>query len=259
MEEKKAIVFNIQRFSIHDGPGIRTSVFYKGCPLRCAWCSNPESQSTQQEEMWDNTKKENVTVGKFKSVEDIMEIVRKDIDFYLESDGGVTVTGGEVLAQKQQAVALLKQCRKEGIHTACETSAYAPSNEFKDFISYVDLLIMDIKHHDTIKHREKTRVPLEPILKNLDIAIELNKKMLVRIPIIPGYNDSLEDAKQFGQLLKDHKVAEIELLPFHQFGSEKYKYLDREYEYRDTAQILTEELLPYSEIIESYGVKCKVA
>lgn len=258
MEDKKAIIFNIQRFSIHDGPGIRTSVFYKGCPLRCRWCSNPESQNPQPELMWDNTLKKDVMAGKRKSVEEIMEVIRKDIDFYLESNGGVTVTGGEVLAQKDQVIKLLKQCKKEGIHTACETSAYASKEEFVDFISYVDLLIMDVKHYDTKKHKAKTGVALEPILRNLDAAIELNKEMLVRIPIIPKFNDSLKDAESFGQLLKKHQVKNIELLPFHQFGEEKYKYLNREYDYKDKGQIVTKDLKAYAQIIESFGVKCKV-
>lgn len=259
MEEKKAIIFNIQRFSIHDGPGVRTSVFYKGCPLRCWWCSNPESQKMLPELMWDKSKEKNAMTGYYQSVEEIMEVVRKDIDFYKESGGGVTVTGGEVLAQKDQVIELLKQCRKEGIHTACETSAYAKPEEFEDFISYVDLLMMDIKHHDSQKHKEQTGVALEPILDNLDIAIKQDKNMLIRIPIIPGYNDSLEDAKHFGELLKKHKVKEIELLPFHQFGEQKYKFLERDYPYKDAKQMVSDDLIAYAKIIEDYGVNCLIA
>lgn len=258
MGEKKAIIFNIQRFSIHDGPGIRTAVFYKGCPLRCRWCSNPESQNPKPEKMWDNTQKKNITVGDYKTVEEIMEVVRKDIDFYKESDGGVTVTGGEVLAQREQVMSLLKQCKKENIHTACETSAYASEKDFLEFIQYVDLLMMDIKHYDSEKHKEKTNVKLEPIVKNLKNAIKLKKEMLVRIPIIPKYNDSLEDAKGFVELLKECNVKEIELLPFHQFGEKKYQYLNRDYEYKDTEKIVSEELTDYAKVFEDSNIKCKV-
>lgn len=259
MNNKKGCVFNIQRFSIHDGPGIRTAVFLKGCPLRCPWCSNPESQSSKPELIWDNQKKKEITTGEYYEVEEVMEVIRKDNDYYLESNGGVTVTGGEVLAQIDFAVRLLKQCKQENIHTACETSGYASEITFEKLIENVDLLIMDIKHYNSDSHQEITGVKLEPILKNLDFAISKSKEMLIRIPIIPGFNDTLEDAKKFGELLQKHKVKTVELLPFHQFGKSKYKFLNRTYKYENVKQFKTEDLMPHKEIMESFQINCQVA
>lgn len=252
----KALLFNIQRFSIHDGPGIRTTVFYKGCPLRCSWCANPESWRNVVEPFWDSKTNQESTTGYLMSVEDIMKEVRKDIDFYIESNGGVTLSGGEVLAQKDNAIKLLKQLKAENIHSAIETSAYATLDEFKQLIENVDFLIMDIKHYDTDKHKEKTGVYNEKILKNLEYAISINKEMLVRIPIIPKYNDSLDDAHKFGELFKEYKVNEVELLPFHQFGSKKYEYLNLDYEYKGVKSLDKSDLKDISKIIESYGIKC---
>ena len=259
MSERRGCIFNIQRFSIHDGPGIRTTIFFKGCPLRCTWCSNPESQKRQPEPIWDNQKKQEIITGAYYTVEEVMEVIRKDIDYYEESKGGITVTGGEVLAQKAFVIEILKKCREENIHTACETSAFSSSSDFNELIEPLDLLIMDIKHHSEDAHKAKTGVSLEPILKNLDQAINSQKEMLLRIPIIPAYNNSLEDAEAFGQLLLCHQVKEVELLPFHQFGKSKYKYLKRAYEYEGVPQLTSKDLLPYAAIIEKFGITCSIA
>lgn len=259
MADVKGCIFNIQRFSIHDGPGIRTTVFFKGCPLRCTWCANPESQLGKPEFIWDNIKKKESITGEYYTIEEVMEIVRKDRDYYQESDGGVTITGGEVLAQKKFVVQLLKKCRKEGIHTACETSAFSTKRDFKELMDHVDFLIMDVKHHDSASHKEKTRVTLDPVLANLDQAIMEQKEMLLRIPIIPDFNDSLSDADKFGKLLRDHNVKKVELLPFHQFGKSKYNYLGRKYEYENVAQLTSNDLTTYSEIIKHYGIHCLIA
>lgn len=259
MKEQKGCIFNIQRFSIHDGPGIRTTIFFKGCPLRCTWCSNPESQQRKPELIWDNAQKKKIMTGEYLSVEEVMKVIRKDSDYYAESNGGVTVTGGEVLAQKEFVIDLLKQCRKEGIHTTCETSAYSKASDFKELLENVDLLIMDIKHHDSDAHKRKTAVALDPILKNLDRAVLSSTELLLRIPIIPGFNDSSTDADSFGLLLKEHLVKKVELLPFHQFGKSKYKFLDRKYEFEGVPQLSSKDLFPYAEIIRSYGIECTVS
>ena len=128
--EIKSCIFNIQRFSIHDGPGIRTTVFFKGCPLNCMWCSNPESQSFKPEPIWDKIKKDYIITGECKTVEEIMEIILKDMDYYIESEGGVTLSGGEVLSHPEFAAELLKECKKHNIHTACETSAFSSPEIF---------------------------------------------------------------------------------------------------------------------------------
>lgn len=252
----KACIFNIQKFSIHDGPGIRTVIFFKGCPLRCSWCSNPESQNSIPEKIWDENKKDYKITGEYKTSQEIMKEILKDTPFYEESEGGVTLSGGEVLNQAEFASNLLDACHKQGIHTACETSAYSSLETFKRFLSHVDFLIMDIKHYDEEKHFEKTGVKLSPILKNLKYAVDSNQAMLLRIPIIPNFNDSLEDAKNFGKLLSECNVKKIELLPFHQFGEKKYALLNREYEFKDFKQLRAADLEEYKNIIESDGITC---
>lgn len=258
MEELKACIFNIQRFSLHDGPGIRTTIFFKGCPLNCSWCSNPESQSNMPEVIWDNIKKTETISGKFYTVNEVIDVIKRDMDYYEESGGGITVTGGEILMQSKFVIDLLNKCRQKKIHTTCETSAYSSNNQFKTLISSVDLLIMDIKHYDSVKHKEKTGGHLGIVLSNLDLAIKSKKEMIVRIPIIPNFNDSLKDAKEFGKLLKQHDLKKIELLPFHQFGKSKYKFLNRQYEFENFHQIKKEELTSFSDIIQQYGIDCKI-
>jgi pyruvate formate lyase activating enzyme len=254
----KACIFNIQRFSIHDGPGIRTTVFFKGCPLNCTWCSNPESQNFQPEPIWDKIKEKYITTGKYETVENIMKIIMKDIEYYHESDGGVTISGGEVLSQSEFSVTLLEECKKQGIHTACETSAFSSEKIFNNFIEYPDLLIIDIKHYDSLKHREKTGVPLEPVLRNIKYALLKNKNIIFRIPVIPEYNDSMEDALNFVKLLEQYNISKVELLPFHQFGKSKYKYLNRKYEFENKKQIYAEDLRDYKKIFLDNGIECLI-
>ncbi len=250
-----SFIFNIQRFSLHDGPGIRTSVFYKGCPLKCTWCSNPESQLQKEEQIWDNSKNEFVLSGYWMENKKLLEEITKDKAFYKESNGGITLTGGEVLNQVLAASELLQMCRKENIHTACETSGFSSEKNFKMLMNNVDLFIMDVKHYDEEKHMEKTGVGLEVILTNLNTLVNSNVDHLIRIPVIPGFNDSLKDAKEFTSLLKTYKINKIELLPFHQFGEEKYKYLNRSYEFSGVKKVTKEDLLNYIKVFENNGIE----
>ena len=252
----KSCIFNIQRFSIHDGPGIRTTVFFKGCPLNCTWCSNPESQSFKPEPMWDKVKNKYITAGEYRTSDEIMKIILKDMNYYIESDGGVTLSGGEVLSQAEFAVELLKECKKHNIHTACETSAFSSPEIFDNFTDYPDLLIIDIKHYNDLKHQEKTGVLLEPVIRNIKSALLKKKNILFRIPVIPGYNDSLEDADNFARFLARNNIYEVELLPFHQFGKSKYKFLNRKYEFENTKQIYAEDLEEYKEVFLNNNIVC---
>ncbi len=154
MSNEKGIVFNIQHFSIHDGLGIRTTVFLKGCPLRCPWCGNPESQKMIPEEMKDAVSKGTTIVGVLKSVEEIMEEVLKDKDFYEES-------GGEIFAQFNFAKAILKLAKELGLHTTIETTAYTHHEQFVDLIQYVDFIYTDLKHYNSLKHQEVTAVKMQ--------------------------------------------------------------------------------------------------
>ncbi|MBL1223775.1 glycyl-radical enzyme activating protein [Enterococcus sp. BWR-S5] len=254
----KACIFNIQKFSIHDGPGIRSVVFFKGCPLRCYWCANPESQSGKPENMWDNQKKQTTLVGEYKSIEEILEEVLKDRAFYEESDGGVTLSGGEVLYQAPFAIELLKELKHRGIHTACETTGFAQIDVFEMFSQYVDLLYFDIKHYDEKRHLSGIGVSNQLILKNLKKAAATHPNLVVRVPIIPSYNDSLDDAKRFAALFSEYGVKRVELLPFHQYGEKKYEYLNRDYRLQNVPQLHTEDLLDYQEILTASMLDCLV-
>ncbi|MDK6234331.1 glycyl-radical enzyme activating protein [Aerococcus sanguinicola] len=254
----KALIFNIQKYSIHDGPGIRSVVFFKGCPLRCFWCSNPESQLKKPEDMWDNTKKAITTVGEYKTYDDIINEVLKDRVFYEESGGGVTFSGGEVLFQAEFATELARRLRDLGIHMACETTGYASTKTFSHFIEQMDLIFIDFKHPDSKQHRLGTGVPNELVIKNIMYAKEHHDQVIVRIPIIPNFNDSLEVAHQFAHKLNDMHIDAIELLPFHQFGENKYKYLNRDYKMKNVPQLHAEDLEDYKQILEAAGITVSI-
>lgn len=248
----KANIFNIQKFSLHDGPGIRTVVFFKGCPLHCQWCANPESLISHVPETAKEYKEKSM------SIEEIMEEVMKDWDFYEESGGGVTLSGGEVLLQADFASQFLAQCKQNHLHTAIETSGYALPKTFQKIVKYTDLLLFDMKHHDEKKHLYYTGVSNKPILQNMKWAAANNKKITARIPVIPGVNNSLEDALAFCDLLNRIKIHEINLLPFHQFGQSKYEKLHLEYLFKDKKALHPEDLMEYAEIFRSNGFQVKI-
>ncbi|MGO3780442.1 MAG: glycyl-radical enzyme activating protein [Enterococcus viikkiensis] len=254
----QACIFNIQKFSIHDGPGIRTVVFFKGCPLRCYWCSNPESQAGKPEKMWDAQKKAPTMVGEYKTIDEIIEEVMKDDVFYEESGGGVTLSGGEVLYQAAFATELLRQLKAKGIHTASETTGFAKAEVFKNYLEQVDLLYFDVKHHDEEQHKVGTGVSLQPILKNLALALEKQQQIIVRIPVIPNFNDGPENATAFANLFNQMNITAVELLPFHQFGEKKYTLLERDYPLHDVPQLHSEELDYFKEILEAHQIQCLI-
>lgn len=255
----KACIFNIQKFSIHDGPGIRTTIFFKGCPLRCYWCANPESQSVKPEQMWDNQKKKDTTIGEYKTVDEILAEVMKDVDFYKESGGGVTLSGGEVLYQADFAMDLMQALKEKDIHIACETTGYAKKETFAKFIQTVDLLYFDVKHYDSMKHKAGIGVGNEQILENLKTALAAPLQLIVRIPVIPGFNDTTEDASHFAELFQQLGVPQVELLPFHQFGEKKYDYLHRKYAMKKIPQLHTEDLEAFKDTLKAAGIQCSIA
>jgi pyruvate formate lyase activating enzyme len=258
MNNLTACIFNIQRYSIHDGPGIRTVVFFKGCPLKCLWCSNPESQSPNLQFVLDEDKKALTKYGEFRSLDYVIKELIKDKDFYEESNGGVTLSGGEVLQQHEFAIALLKKLKEQGVHTACETTGYTSPEIFQTFINNVDLLLFDLKHYDSERHYEATKVHNEKIILNLKTAISQGKEVIIRIPVIPNVNDSLEDAEGFCRLLKEVGATKVNLLPFHQFGEKKYTLLNKEYLFADVAQLQEEDLQEYKNIFLKNGLACSI-
>ena len=254
---RSGVVFNVQKFCLHDGPGIRTTVFLKGCPLACAWCSNPEAQALAPQEIRDlNSADENAatTVGRYTCVSDVVDECMKDKDFYDESGGGVTLSGGEALYQPRFALNLLRQLQLRGVHTAVETTAFVSPKMFKRFIPYVDLFLIDVKHHDRDSHKKWTGVGTRRIHANIAAAIYRGKDVLVRIPVIPGVNDSLDDAQAFCELFHRLGVTRVQLLPFHQFGERKYQALGLDYQFTDVPSLHPEDLLDYEAVFLKNGI-----
>lgn len=247
--ENVGTIFNVQKFSINDGPGIRTLVFFKGCPLRCLWCSNPESQSIAPQRDSEGT-----LYGRDETVDSLMRVIMQDEPFYEESGGGVTLSGGEPLLQIDFAIALLEALRAKGIHTAVETTGAVSRQNFSRAAELIDLFLFDVKHYDAEKHRHYTGVSNERIIENLRYVLELKKDVLVRIPVIPGVNDSLEDALGFCKLLVSMGVQHVELLPFHQFGEKKYALLEREYAFAGVPAMKEEQLSDYKKIFATHGL-----
>ncbi len=289
-------IFNIQKFSVNDGPGIRTTVFFKGCPLRCKWCSNPESQLVKVQVLWDQKKceqcmhclhacpcqaislvGENIhidhkqcsacakcvdecphkalkTEGEHKTVQEVLDVVLQDIDFYEESGGGITLSGGEMLVQPVFAMELLKASKEEGLHTCVETTGFVQPEVFSKVIEYVDVVLMDLKHWDPMRHKEGTGVTNELSLMNMKYAIQAGKDVLPRIPVIPGFNDSLDDADGLAQCLHDLGALRVQLLPFHQFGENKYDLLDQVYAYKDISALHKDDLEEYRNAFVAKGI-----
>jgi len=251
MSSERVCLFNIQKFSIHDGPGIRTALFFKGCPLRCRWCSNPESFEPGVQDG-----REAHLAGKWYPYDEVLDICLADLVFYEQSGGGVTLTGGEAFVQAEAAIALLRRLRARGIHTALETSGYAPSDVFDQVAAEADLLLFDLKHYDADKHLEGTGASNDLILQNLRYAVALGKDLLLRIPVVPIYNDSLDDAAGFVELLLSYGIRRVQLLPFHPFGGKKYMLLGLDYAYASAPQLHSEDLLGYQNVFVQAGIDC---
>ncbi len=294
----KGITFNIQKFSIHDGPGIRTTVFLKGCPLKCAWCSNPESQLDNIQILYDEDKcshclncvksclhdaidhlhnrividtnkcKNCLTCvshcphdalsheGEYKEVKEIVDICMQDIDFYEESGGGITISGGEGMSQPLFLKELVKELKNNHLHIAIETTGYIQPAIFKELAVMFDLLLFDVKHYDSNQHYLGTHVHNELIIDNLKWAIENNIEVLPRIPVIPDFNASLKDAKGLADLLVSLGISKVQLLPFHQFGEKKYTLLNREYALKNKKALYPEDLKDYQKIFLDKGLHC---
>lgn len=247
-------LFNIQKFSINDGPGIRTTVFFKGCPLSCRWCSNPESQNRFAAVA--DAMEDEAYCGRPYTVSEVLQQVRKDRAFYDQSGGGMTLSGGEVLQQADFAMALADAARAEGIHVAAETTGYASSAVFHEFLRHVDLLLFDFKHWNAATHEAQTGVSNVPILANLRDAVAERKAVVARIPVIPGFNAEIEDGRQMALLLAQMGVREVHLLPFHQFGEKKYQQLGADYALAGCRQLHPEDLIEYRQIFLTQGLDC---
>jgi pyruvate formate lyase activating enzyme len=278
----KGVVSNIQRYSIHDGPGIRTIVFLKGCPLRCLYCCNPESQHPSPEiAFWEDlcqqcgaciavcpqqainpdpllrtgSKIERQlcdacglcaeacpatalrVVGDWCTVDEVMERVLRDAAYYRRSGGGVTLSGGEPLAQPGFAAALLRACHERNIHTVVETCGYVDWSAFESILRYVDLLLFDLKHTDSDRHRQLTGQPNDRIVRNLQRLADAKAPITLRLPLIPQYNLSESHLRAVVDLAAELGVPEAHAMPLHHLGRDKARRLERAYPAHDLPEL----------------------
>jgi pyruvate formate lyase activating enzyme len=296
--EVSAFVFNIMRFATHDGPGIRTTVFLKGCPLSCWWCHNPESQSFQPDRLYFEERcrhclecaaacphhaisevdgvvftsdactrcgtctevcmaEARQIAGKRYSLDELLAEVEKDVVFFDDSGGGVTLSGGEPMSQPVFVAAFLDACRERGIHSVVETCGFAQPATFRNVASRADMVMFDLKLVDAEKHKLHTGVSNELILANLEELVPL-RPVTVRIPVIPGINDSEEDIRQFAEYLDRLRPAMVELLPYHRIGTDKYRRLGMEYKLTDTPQPAAPDLEQFRDVLVHKGLSVAI-
>ena len=253
----KGRIFDIQRFSVHDGPGIRTIVFLKGCRLRCKWCCNPESQEYRVQTMMVNGKEK--IIGRDVTVSEVFEEIKKDIPYYRRSNGGITLSGGEALCQPEFATALLKVCKEYGIHTAMESTGYADYEVISNYLPYLDVFLMDIKHMDSKKHEAFTTKPNELILSNAKKIGESGVELIIRVPVVPTFNDSLDEIKAIANFAKNlPNVEELHLLPYHRLGQDKYEGLNRDYELKHIEPLSNEEMERLLQAVLDLGLRSQI-
>lgn len=257
-EQLTATIFDIERCSFVDGPGIRTTVFFKGCNLHCAWCHNPESQSAQPQMMFYQDKctgcgkcktvcptpgkctlcgkctffcpvDARKVCGKDYTVDEVFAQIEKDRAYYETSGGGVTFSGGECMLQIDFLAEILKKCKESGIHTAVDTAGHIPFAQFEKILPYTDLFLYDIKVMDPAKHKKYAGVENTLILENLKKILLSSAKVWIRIPVIPGVNDTEEEMLSVKTFLSQASTPEkIELLPYHAMGENKYRAIGKE-------------------------------
>lgn len=250
-------IFDIQKFSVHDGPGIRTIVFLKGCALRCRWCCNPESQTSEIQTMIQNGTEKNV--GYDTTVGEVLSIVKQDTPYYRRSGGGMTLSGGEMLCQSEFALALLKAAKEASVNTAVETTGFAPFAVIANMLPYIDTVLMDIKHIDDRKHREFTTQSNRLILENAAKIAENANRLIIRTPVIPTFNDTEREIGAIAAFaLSLPGVTELHLLPYHNFGKDKYEGLRREYPMGDLASPTDEQMQTLRSAVERCGLHCQI-
>lgn len=298
-------IFNIQRFSTEDGPGIRTTVFFKGCSMRCLWCANPESKSAAvqlahrqalckncgkcieacrfdaiSQIQKDGKGKINIDrskcnlcgacvdactagvmhlYGKYVSADEVLGIVFKDREFYTKSGGGVTASGGEVMLQPAFVAEIFSRCQRAGIHTALDTCGYFDPAAWDAVKDYVNLVLYDIKLMDKKKHKYYTGVDNDIILQNAKTIAASDATMFIRIPLIPGVNDSRENLERTADFVHQlDKTLHIDLLPYHNYGENKYKSLNEKYQMADVTKPSNEHMEWCRSIFTERGLDCDI-
>lgn len=310
--QKQTLISNIQRYSINDGPGIRTNVFIMGCPLKCPWCHNPECVHASVNIYWkrtlckqcglclsacprdaihppipvDEAMKDDSTyhkidrtkcdmcmkcvevcpdgalskVGDTLSIKEVLDEVVRDKPFYINSGGGMTVTGGEPTTQPKYLLELLAKAKELDLHTCLDTSGHCPWEVLESTLNYVDMYLYDLKHMDSREHQKMTEVGNELILENLQRLAEANKALRIRVPVIPGFNDFLKTMMDMAEFLVKlpNPVQGIDLLPFHNWCQDKYRWLGLDWPMSDVESMDPGELEEHKMLIESYGLECTI-
>ena len=247
---EKAVVFNIMRYSVHDGPGIRTTVFFKGCPMSCKWCHNPESFDPKPQNVFNPHKcikcgycgagKEGggdcptgarETIGYEISVQELMKEINKDRLFYEQSGGGVTFSGGEPFYQEKFLLSILESCKEDYIGTAIDTTGFCDTAVIKKAAELTKYFLYDLKFIDNVKHEKYCGVPNDIVLKNLEHLSEMKTKLILRIPVIPTINDDIPEMTAIFEFIKGFKnITAVNLLPYHNIQTDKYKRIGKQYE-----------------------------
>lgn len=294
------MIFNIQRYSIHDGDGVRTIIFFKGCPLRCKWCSNPEGQTYGPSLMYDQRKCKNfgdcieignpaitiekgnlsidrsnisnmkelrdscttkalTVVGEEISSYDLLTEIEKDLPFYGQSGGGVTLSGGEPLSRNGSVSLFLDELKKYNIHISVETTLHVTWKQIERCLGKVDCFLVDLKHTDGFKFKEFTDGDLNLVMTNLEKLDKQGHKIIIRIPVIPGFNHTSEEMAGIIDMAASlQSVDEVHFIPYHTFGSEKYKMLGMDYPYSNYKGIVEGEVKPYLEMATLKGLNAKI-
>lgn len=260
------IIFDIKRFAIHDGPGIRTTVFLKGCPLSCQWCHNPESMSAdictvaKTVRVGDKTFTENETVGREMTASDVMKELQKEKIFMEESGGGVTFSGGEPLQQADFLIEMLHACQQKEMHTAVDTSGLAKWEVLEKVAQYTDLFLYDLKLIDSELHKKHTGGSNKLILENLTRLLEAGKKVWIRLPMIPGITFTEININQTIDFLKQQKqpVECVNLLPYHNTASHKYDRFEFVNSLPELKSVLKSDLEATKKQFEEAGFQVKI-
>lgn len=245
-------ISNIQHFSTGDGPGIRTTVFFKGCNLRCPWCHNPETVSGEAVELYYKSTGKRELHGKIRTPEEVMDELLQDVDFYSESGGGVTFSGGEVMLQADAAAELGAMIRDAGISLAVDTAGCVPYSAFERLNPYADLYLYDIKTPSEEAYHSVIGGDLRLVVDNLGRLIADGKNVRVRIPLIPDFNTDADSVSRMCGILTELGITEADLLPFHRMGVGKYDAMELSYQYKDTPALSGQMLRDIEEKFSQY-------
>ena len=295
----KGIILEPKRFAVHDGPGIRTAFYLKGCPLHCIWCHNPESISHSPQLGFYEHKCRNcgecVSVcpanahvmdgnihkfftekcttcgqcegacpanalklyGKTVTVRELIDIALEDLSFYKHSGGGVTLSGGEPLFQKNFTLSALKNLKKSGIHTALDTCAFVSRETMEQTLPYTDMYLVDFKHCDPLIHKKLTGQTNEQTKENLQFLSENGARIEIRIPFVPGCNDSSENMEATGKFLSPLKIETVKLLPYHSLACSKYAAIQAENTLPEVGSPDETAIQQAVSVLKKYGINAK--